>query len=301
MPKFQDEARADKYNLAEIRLLLPRYVTELTLIAQETLGLHYDGRIGPETFAALDKVREERQRSIANPTPVAETPPVAPPSNPPVITQPGPAALPPRPRSYKDAAALFKVPAKHFSGEQESAAWCKANLTEIHGDAEVVGLRGGLVGNLHFYFKIHKTVAPFVKAAWAQALATSPWAQALAKADPQKGLQSGGYVYRTVRHRPPPAPLSPHGLGVALDVRPDLNPGIDVKRGEAPIAFSPEWYSLFPGSMDREFVQAFRDHGFTWGADWDQDGHTDDEIWLDLMHFEWIDRTGGKPRSEPGQ
>lgn len=297
MPKFQDEARADKFNNAEIRLLSPKYITELTLIAQEKLGLLYDGRIGPETFAALDKVRADRQRSIAPPAPPPPAPPAPTPEAPPAPTapQPGPAALPPRPRSYKDAAALFKVPAKHFSGEQESAAWCKANLTEIHGDA------GGLVGNLHFYLKIHKTVAPHLKAAWAQALATSAWAQALAKADPQKGLQAGGYVYRTVRHRPPPAPLSPHGLGVAVDVRPDLNPGIDVKRGEAPIAFSPEWYSLFPGSMDREFVQAFRDHGFTWGADWDQDGHTDDEIWLDLMHFEWIDRTGGKPRSEPGQ
>ena len=293
MPKFQDETRADKYNLAEIRTLLPRYITELALLAQETLGLHYDGRIGPETFAALDRLRAERQHAVNNPPapPVAETPPVAPPSNPPDIRN----TLPPRPRSYKEAASIFKVPAKHFSGEQESEAWKKANIAELHG----TGKYPGLDGNLHFYLKIHKTVEPHLRAAWNQALATSPWAQALAKADPQKGLQAGGYVYRTIRHRVGGS-LSPHGLGVAIDIRPDLNPGIDVKRGEAPIAFSPEWYSLFPGSMDREFVQAFRDHGFTWGADWDQDGRTDDEIWLDLMHFEWIDRAGGKPRSEPG-
>jgi hypothetical protein len=190
------------------------------------------------------------------------------------------------PRSYAEADVMFHISTAHLRGDEDET-WVKTHIVECHGGepfAAIPGLE-------RWYFKIHRFVEPYVREGFARAMTTSPWAQRL---HVEGKLRAGGYVYRTIRNRG--KSLSPHGRGIAFDVNADLNRGIDFKRGTAPKLWSQEWFVYWPDGVDAAFVNAMKSCGFRWGADWDEDGATDDELWLDPMHFELVERE--RPRSE---
>ena len=100
----------------------------------------------------------------------------------------------------------------------------------------------------------------------------------------------GCFNFRHQRHDSK-RPLSRHSWGIALDVDPDDNRGVYFKKKETPVAFSEQWYKVWPKSIPPEFVDAMKSVGFAWGADWDEDGDSTDHTFLDPMHFELVDRS----------
>lgn len=85
-------------------------------------------------------------------------------------------------------------------------------------------------------------------------------------------------------------PLSVHAWGAALDLDPGKNRARSFPRGNAPGAWTPRWYGLWPDGVSRNVVEAFRSCGWRWGADWDDDDDTADHTYIDPMHFEWTAR-----------
>lgn len=189
-----------------------------------------------------------------------------------------------QPTTYGEFAWQYNTPQPHYRGKAENSAWVTRNIVECHGAG---GKHPRLPGvPFQWYVHIHRVVEPYLREALRRAVISAP----------EYTIERiGGYVYRTIRHKKD-APLSPHGQGFAVDIDPDVNKGRDMKRGSVPPAFSPAWYRLWPGSVTPAFVQAFASCGFAWGGDWDEDGNSQDQVWMDLMHWEWIARD--KKRSE---
>lgn len=185
-----------------------------------------------------------------------------------------------QPRSYAEADRMFGVPASHHV--TEDADWKRRNIIDCHG---VGGKWPTLPGvPAKWYVAIHYRIEPYLREALRRASISAP---------DYKIERLGGYVWRTLRHRPG-APISPHARGIAVDIDPDRNPGQDLKRGQVPRAFSPEWFARWPGSLPAAFVQAFHSCGFRWGADWNENGDSQDQLWMDLMHMEWVAGDGNR-------
>lgn len=182
-----------------------------------------------------------------------------------------------QPRSYAEVEREFLVPADHHKAE--NGRWRASSIVECHGDGNHPRLPGVPA---KWYVKIHRRVEPYLREALRRAAISAPGYTI---------ERLGGYVWRTIRHRPG-APLSPHALGIAVDIDPARNPGVDMKRGTIPPAFSEAWFKRWPGSVPAAFVQAFTSCGFAWGGDWDEDGDSQDNLWMDLMHWEWVARDG---------
>jgi hypothetical protein len=109
-----------------------------------------------------------------------------------------------------------------------------------------------------------------------------------------KILTCAAHVFRHTRHDPS-LPLSNHSWGIALDFNPADNKAITFKKGEAPKAWTPEWYKVYPRgacTVTPAVVEAMSSCGFAWGSDWDEDGDTSDHTFCDPMHFEWVARDG---------
>lgn len=187
----------------------------------------------------------------------------------------GPEAI--QPRSYAEADLMLLVPPDHHS--KENARWVASSIVECHGTGRYPRLPGVPE---KWYVHVHRRIEPYLREGLRRAQLSAP---------EYRIERIGGYVWRTIRHRPG-APLSPHARGIAVDIDPDQNRGITFKRGQAPRAWSAEWMRLWPACVTPAFVAAMESCGFTWGADWDEDGATDDEVWLDPMHFEWVARDG---------
>lgn len=190
----------------------------------------------------------------------------------------GPESL--QPRSYSEADRMLGVPPDHHL--REDARWRRDAIVECHGEHGKYPRLPGVPER--FYVHIHKRIEPYLREALRRAAISAP---------EYKIERLGGYVWRTIRHRPG-APLSPHARGIAVDVDSSRNLGVTFKRGAAPRAWSEQWRKVWPQSVTPAFVDAFRSCGFAWGADWDEDGHTEDEIFLDPMHFEWLSRDGNR-------
>lgn len=198
-----------------------------------------------------------------------------------LVTEPGPGYIWPnwdgpeklQPRSYAEVDAMFDVPGGHHKVEDKH--WVAANIIECHGDGKHPRLPGVPA---KWYFHTHWRIEPY----WREALR-----RALISAPEYTIERFGGYVWRTIRHEAN-APLSPHGRGIAGDVDPDRNRGIQFRKGKAPKLWSPEWYEVWPHGVTPPFVQAFLSCGFRWGSDWDEDSHSEDHDWQDPMHFEWV-------------
>lgn len=98
--------------------------------------------------------------------------------------------------------------------------------------------------------------------------------------------RAGCFVFRHIRHDPSRA-LSLHSFGIALDINPEKNRGIQfAHKGDVPEFFSREWWQLWPEGMPRDFIDAWLSLGFVWGGDWDRDWDSADETYVDPMHLQ---------------
>jgi len=83
----------------------------------------------------------------------------------------------------------------------------------------------------------------------------------------------GTYNYRCIQHDGTPPNcnrgLSPHSYGIAMDIRPDLNPDYSKSASDS-----------CDHKMPDCIIDAFKDEGFVWGGDW--------STYCDPMHFEFV-------------
>jgi hypothetical protein len=148
----------------------------------------------------------------------------------------------------------------------EDPLWRKANLRSFK---DMPGL------DPTKWFNCHKLVEPHFRKAFA-----------LVKGGDYKITKAGCFSFRHMRHDVT-APLSRHSWAIAVDINSGDNGARYFKRGEAPVAWSAEWKKIWPRGVTPAFVEAWRSCGFLWGGDWDRDGRTDDEVYVDPMHFEF--------------
>jgi hypothetical protein len=105
----------------------------------------------------------------------------------------------------------------------------------------------------------------------------------------------GSHNWRPIRHKIG-NPLSMHAFALALDLNAIINKGIDFPKGHSPQLWTEEFYKHWPKEDSRTLtpavVDCFSSCGFANGSDWDEDGLSTDQSYLDLMHEEWVDRGG---------
>jgi hypothetical protein len=183
-----------------------------------------------------------------------------------------------QPRNYKEAIEFFGRPETHKGSDVLDRAWYKANIVECHKK-----LGNQLPGvPERWWVKTYRRCEPYLREGLRRASLTSPY----------RIQRCGGFVFRHIRNDPD-KDLSMHAFGAAIDFDPDWNYAYQYKRGaDVPKAWSPQWLRKWPKGIDEKFVQAMASCGWAWGSDWDEDGRTDDHLWQDPMHMEWIARDG---------
>lgn len=182
-----------------------------------------------------------------------------------------------QPRNRKEVIEMFGDPGTVV----ENKGWSKTNLVECH-----TRLGNRLPGVPEkWWVSVHRVVEPYLR----------EFLRRVQIAEPTFVVEViGSHNWRPIRNKVG-NPLSLHSWAIAFDLTPKINRGIDVKKGTAPQAWTPEWDKLFPPDprrITRNVVRCAASCGFAWGSDWDEDGLTTDETWLDTMHFEWIARGG---------
>jgi hypothetical protein len=182
-----------------------------------------------------------------------------------------------QPRNRKEAIEMFGDPGTIV----ENKGWTRQNLVECH---ERNGTRLPGVPS-RWWVAVHRVVHPYLNEALRRIQIVEPSFQIEVL---------GSHCWRPIRGKVG-NPLSLHSWAIAVDFTPQVNRGVDVAKGKAPQAWTPEWDKLFPPDprrVTRNVVRAMASCGYAWGSDWDEDGLTTDETWLDTMHFEWIARGG---------
>lgn len=254
-----------KTNLSNGALTWPR-VAECVREYQKKRGLSADGMAGENT---------RKRIKLGDQAAVVDVVPIDRPVNGIWPTYDGPAVV--QPRNRKEIYAIFGDP----GSITENKAWSRANLMDCH-EREGNRLPGVPA---KYWVTVHRVVEPYLREALrrTQIIAPDFVIEVL-----------GCHNWRPIRHKVG-NPLSLHSWAIAVDITPKVNRGIDVKKGQAPQAWTPEWDKMFPPDprrLTKEVIQSFSSCGFAWGADWDEDGLTLDETWLDTMHLEWIARAG---------
>lgn len=183
--------------------------------------------------------------------------------------------LPRLPSNRREVYDIFGDPRLRATGGRilgvPDPAWVKRNIVELHGADALPGVPP------HFYFQCHRLAEPYFREAFRRAQIVCPEYEI---------DRAGSFVYRHIRHDPA-RDLSLHSFGIAVDVNPADNRGIEYPSGaKVPEYYSSEWWATWPRGMPRAFVDAFLSVGLTWGADWDGDGRTSDHRFIDAMHFE---------------
>lgn len=159
--------------------------------------------------------------------------------------------------------------------------WERTNIVDCHGRDVGARVRPAMPGIARAaYFRCHRLVEPHFREAFTRLYIDVP-GFVIARA--------GGYVWRRQRNDPA-RPLSEHARGIAADLNSAANRARYFKRRQAPAAWSPSWFKLWPmeaGGVTRKVVETFKAAGFRWGGDWDDDDVTTDEVYVDPMHFEY--------------
>ena len=254
--------RAIEFNETHKGAFTGRRVFELVRCWQSAHGLEPDGWFGPVSQAAMDGA-------------IAPVPAV------PVGSWPvwdGPADR--QPNSRRSIYSMFGDPG---TGEADQA-WVQKNIVNLH------HTRGNaLPGQPQSrWVSVHRVIEPYLREALRRAT----------QACPEYEIERiAGYVFRHTRHDPSSRPLSVHSWGLAVDINPHLNAAKYFPKDAVPKAFSKEYFDVWPRGLPQAFVHAFESCGFASGIDWDEDGDTTDHTYLDPMHFEWVDRSGGDGRS----
>lgn len=181
-----------------------------------------------------------------------------------------------QPRNRTEVYEIFGDPGKYV----ENKAWTEKNLVWCH---EKKGNRLPGVPE-RWWIGVHRIVEPYLREALQRLLISCPWfvIEVL-----------GSHNWRTIRHRAG-GPLSYHSWGIAFDLNSKINFGKDFPKGKAPQMGTKEWDDIWkpdPRRINREVIDVFESCGFRSGADWDEDGLTSDETYVDLMHVEWVDHS----------
>lgn len=149
----------------------------------------------------------------------------------------------------------------------------------------------GFDGQLHQgQVVMHKELAPDIEKVFQVILDTRfPLESALPIAHPLVQLKgpyglspdtnnTSGYAWRPIVGS---RSVSLHGLGLAIDINPRLNPFVS---GETTLPPNAAYDPARPGTLtpDGPVVRAFKELGWRWGGDWAAKGR------LDSMHFQKI-------------
>ena len=254
-------AEADRFNTQDSRIAA-LHISELSRYYQASHnGLAVDGKCGKDTRAHLEAARVRRTEEELTPVEA-----IALRSQ---VWKAFDGPLDRLPRNRREVYDIYKNP----GAGKVNRDWKKKHLVTVR-DLPGVPWK--------WFVKLHRLVEPYAREGLRRA----------AIADPDyKITRFGAFVFRHIRHDST-KPLSRHAFGCAFDINAKQNRGKSFKRGEAPKAWSPEWMQIWPDGITRPFVEALQSVGFAWGSDWDEDGVTDDHVYLDPMHFELVHRGG---------
>lgn len=248
----------DEYNLEQLRVgkVPPAVISELTRAYQAANDLVVDGHLGPATRQHAIHARLARNGStvITSATEYTDT----------VDRWPdfaGPLERLPRNRS--EVYAIFGDPGT----DKPNRKWERANIVTVR---DLPGVPS------KWHVQLHRLAEPYIREGLRRARLACP---------DYKIARVGGYVHRHIRHDPA-RPLSMHSWGIAIDIDAPTNSGKEYPIGAAPEPWSAAWAQQWPRGLPRSFVAALCSVGMRSGIDWDGDGRSDDQKFVDPMHFE---------------
>lgn len=241
---------ADNYNQKQIdtRQISGSHLTKLAEFWQDGHFLKTDGKLGPTTLKSI--LSDEVIDCVSE----ADTDPRI------YINEPFDGPLAQLPSNRRDVYRIFGNPS---NGSKVDKKWFKENIRTYRKAMALPGV------DPHRYVKIHKLAEPYMREAMRRAT----------EACPDYAIKKFAcFNYRLMRSN---NRLSYHSWGIAMDINPDDNPAIRYDTPmDKPEPFSPLWHELRPNAMPREFIEAIKSVGFSWGGDWG--------TFADDMHFQLV-------------